>query len=230
MSQLLTVAEVVAAPARLRPDKIGARDSHRALSFRRWHERASRLANGLRGLGLEPGDRVAVLAYNCVEWMEIYVALARAGLVAVPINFRLVGPEIEYIARHCEARAFIVQDDLVERVESIRDRLDIPPERLVRFGAATAPDGWESYEAVIERASAADGPRRVPCGSRRRCHHSTAGPSAFGTPRSWCAAIGCRTRWRDPVIRSCSSTGSPDRCGGGDATCRRSPRHTPSTW
>jgi fatty-acyl-CoA synthase len=154
MGQLLTVAEVVAAQARLRPDKIGARDSRRALSFRQWHARASGLANALHALGLERGDRVAVLAHNCVEWMEIYVALARAGLVAVPINFRLVGPEIEYIVRHCGARAFLVQDDLVERVEAIRDRLDVPPERFVHFGAATAPAAWTSYEALIEQASA----------------------------------------------------------------------------
>src|SRR5215213_8273990 len=105
MRHLLTVAEAVATQARLQPDKIGARDSRRAISFRQWHERASRLANALAGLGLGKGDRVAVLAYNCVEWMEIYVALARAGLVAVPINFRLVGAEIAYIVQHAETRA-----------------------------------------------------------------------------------------------------------------------------
>src|SRR5215212_10543971 len=128
MSQLLTVSDTVAAQARLQPHKLGARDGRRALTYRQWHQRASRLANALRGLGLEPGDRVAVLAYNCVEWLEIYVALARAGLVAVPINFRLVGPEILYIVQHAETRAFIVQDSLVERVESIRDQIATPPE------------------------------------------------------------------------------------------------------
>ena len=92
MNHLLTVADAVAAHARLRPNKIGARDSRRELTFAQWHERASRLANGLLALGLAKGDRVALLAFNCVEWMEIYVALARAGLVAVPINFRLTAP------------------------------------------------------------------------------------------------------------------------------------------
>ena len=53
------------------------------------------------------GDRVALLAYNCIEWLEIYAALARAGLVAVPVNFRLVGPEIAYIVQHSEARAIV---------------------------------------------------------------------------------------------------------------------------
>jgi len=84
---VLNVGQIVAAHARLQPDKIGARDSKRALTFAQWNERSNCLANALLGLGLVKGDRVAVLAYNCIEWLEIYVALAKAGLVAVPINF-----------------------------------------------------------------------------------------------------------------------------------------------
>jgi acyl-CoA synthetase (AMP-forming)/AMP-acid ligase II len=156
MSALLTVAEVVAAQARLQPEKIGARDSRRALTFRQWDERASRLANALLARGLRPGDRVALLAYNCVEWMELYVGLARAGLIAVPINFRLVGPEIVYIAQHCEARAFVVQDALIGTVEGIREALQIPPERLIHFGDETAPAGWTGFEAMLATAAASD--------------------------------------------------------------------------
>ena len=155
MNHLLTIAEVIAAQARLQPAKIGARDSQRSLTFAHWDERASRLANALLDLGLAPGDRVALLAYNCVEWMEFYVALARAGLAAVPINFRLVASEIEYIVTHCEARAFIVQDDLIERVNPIRDRLGIAPGAFVHFGKPSAPSGWQSYETLLGRASPA---------------------------------------------------------------------------
>jgi fatty-acyl-CoA synthase len=151
MHSLLTVAEMVSAQARLQPDKIGARDSRRALTFRQWDERASRLANALLGLGLAQGDRVALLAYNCLEWMELYVALARAGLVAVPINFRLAEPEILYIAQHCEARAFVVQSDLVDQVTSIVDELDL--DHLIQFGADAPPPGWSAYETLIEQAS-----------------------------------------------------------------------------
>lgn len=156
MNHLLTVADAVAAHARMQPNKIGARDSRRALSFAQWHERASRLANGLLGLGLMKGDRVALLAYNCVEWMELYAALARAGLVAVPINFRLTAPEIAYIAAHCEARAFIAQHDLIDRVDAIRSELAIEPQAFIciRHDAPVAP-GWQDYEALIAGAASA---------------------------------------------------------------------------
>ena len=151
MNHLLTVADAVAAHARLQPHKIGARDSRRALSFAQWHERASRLANGLLALGLAKGDRVALLAYNCVEWMEMYVALARAGLVAVPINFRLTAPEVAYIASHCEARAFIAQGELRDRVDSIRAGLAIEPQAYVSIDPGVTI-GWQDYEALIEAA------------------------------------------------------------------------------
>ena len=151
MNHLLTVADAVAAHARLQPHKIGARDSRRALSFAQWHERASRLANGLLALGLAKGDRVALLAYNCVEWMEMYVALARAGLVAVPINFRLTAPEVAYIASHCEARAFIAQGELRDRVDSIRAGLAIKPQAYVSIDPGVTI-GWQDYEALIEAA------------------------------------------------------------------------------
>ena len=147
MSAVLNVAEIVAAHARLQPNKIAVRDSRRALSFAQWNARACRLANALFGLGLKPGDRVALLAYNCLEWMEFYVALAKAGLVAVPINFRLLGAEIQYIAEHCQARAFIAQDELVQNVDGIRATLDIPDNAYVCVGESRS--GWTDYEQLV---------------------------------------------------------------------------------
>jgi fatty-acyl-CoA synthase len=163
MSRLLAVSDAIATHARLTPNKTGARDSKRALSYALWNERASRLANALLALGLNKGDRVALLAYNCVEWMEIYVALARAGLVAVPINFRLMAPEIAYIVSHSEARAVIAQHDLIDRIETIRAELPVRMNSYVHFGgpAPDAPKGWQSYEALIEAAPASAPPVTV---------------------------------------------------------------------
>ena len=155
MSHLLTVAEIVAAHARLQPDKVAVRDSRRALTFAQWDERATRLANALANLGLVKGDRVALLAFNCVEWMELYVALARAGMIAVPINFRLVPAEIEYIATNCDARAFVAQRDFIERIEPIRGRLRVAPSCFIHFGSDETPAGWQAYETIISQASAA---------------------------------------------------------------------------
>jgi fatty-acyl-CoA synthase len=160
MHHLLTLADAVATHARLTPGKLAVRDSRRSLSYAQWHLRSRRLANALLGLGLNKGDRVALLAYNAAEWMEIYAALAAAGLVAVPINFRLTPPEVAYIVQHCEARAVIAQDELLDRIQSVRSDLPLLQDACVVFGPGR-PAGWHSYEALIEAASEAPPPVHV---------------------------------------------------------------------
>jgi fatty-acyl-CoA synthase len=155
MNRLLTLADAIATHARLTPNKLGTRDSRRSFSYAQWHARANQLANGLIALGLSSGDKVALLAYNRVEWMEIYTALARAGLVAVPINFRLTAPEIAYIIQHSEARAVIVQEELVERIEPVRGELDIELRRFICLGE-TGHNGWTDYEVLVATNSTDD--------------------------------------------------------------------------
>ena len=109
-----------------------------------------RLANGLLGLGLAKGDRVALLAYNCVEWLELYVALARAGLVTVPINFRLTPPEIAYIVQHSEAQRLHRAGRTGRRRRGHPGELDPLPRR--HFGAsASARSGLDRLRGADRR-------------------------------------------------------------------------------
>ena len=98
---------------------------------------------------------MAVLAYNCVEWAELYAATAKAGLVAVPINFRLVGPESRCIVTNAEAAALSVQDELAGVVEEVRADLGLPEGHVIHFGAPPCPKGYRDYEAFLAAASAA---------------------------------------------------------------------------
>ena len=166
-SPLLNLSEWVATHARVQPHKSAARDSRRSLDYAQWDARASHLARALLRLGLCPGDRVALLAYNRLEWLELYVAIARAGLVAVPINFRLASPEIAYIVQHSEAAAVVAQDALLPQVQAVRAELDVPAHRFVRLadGEGPAPEGWLDYERLVADAMPADAaaaPERLP--------------------------------------------------------------------
>jgi fatty-acyl-CoA synthase len=154
VKDLLNFGEMLAVHARITPDRLGTRDLDRAMTFRQWNERACRLANALLGLGLVKGESVAILAYNCVEWSEIYAATAKAGLVALPINFRLVGKEVEFIINNAEAAAIIVQDELVDVVEDIRDLIPIKADRFVHFGARACPAGYRDYETFLAAGAA----------------------------------------------------------------------------
>lgn len=153
MNSLLTIGEMLSAQARTQPDRVGARDLERAMTFREWNARACRLANALLGLGLRKGDRVAVLAWNRIEWAEIYCAAAKAGLVAVPLNFRLVAPEIRFICEDAEVSALIAEEELCGLVEEAREGAPIRADRFIRIGAGPAPAGWRGYEDLIVAAA-----------------------------------------------------------------------------
>ena len=149
--ELMNIGAMLSVHARLLPDKLGARDLERSMTFRQWNARACRLANALLGLGLLKGDRVAVLAYNCVEWAEIYAAIAKAGLVAVPVNFRLTAPEAAYIISNADVAAIIVQDELAGIIEHIGGGLPVGWDRIIYFGL-DCPAGRHRYEDIIAAA------------------------------------------------------------------------------
>src|ERR1700730_5653355 len=152
MRDLPNIGEILRFNAGIFPAKIGARDLDRAMTFRQWNGRACRLANALIGLGLGKRDRIAVLAYNCIEWVEIYAATAKAGLIAVPINFRLMAEEVRFIVENAEAAAIIVQDDLVSAIEQVRTNLAVPPGNFIHFGGTKCPPGYRAYEDLVAAA------------------------------------------------------------------------------
>jgi acyl-CoA synthetase (AMP-forming)/AMP-acid ligase II len=153
MSQVLNVGEILTVNAQLYPDRVAVKDSRRSLTYREYEERANRLANALAGLGLGKGDRLAVYAYNCVEWMEIYAACAKSGVVAVPVNFRLTAPEVQYILEDCGAAALLVGADLVEVVAPLRAALTLVGDRWVQLGGDGLAPGFRSYEELVASGS-----------------------------------------------------------------------------
>ncbi len=76
--------------------------------------------------------------------------------MAVPINFRLVGPEVRYIVEDAEVSAFIVQDEFVALVGDIRGHLACPASRFIHFGIRPCPAGFHDYEALLAAASDAE--------------------------------------------------------------------------
>ncbi|MCB9943104.1 MAG: AMP-binding protein [Geminicoccaceae bacterium] len=164
MSDPLTLGQLLSAQARLRPQALAVRDLERSLTFHQWNQRACRLANALVGIGLERGDRVAVLAYNRLEWAEIYAATAKAGLIAVPINFRLVGSEARHVIEDSGARALIVEEELSGVIDSVRDTLSVDEDRyiLMSSGGTAVRPGYRRYEELL--AAGAPGEPRVDVG------------------------------------------------------------------
>ena len=163
MGRWLHIGDVLRVNAQLFPDKEGAADLYRSLTFKEWNERCNRLANALLERGLKKGDRIAILAYNCLEWMEIYGACAKGGFIAVPIMFRLTPAEFTYIVNNAECAAFIVQKPFVEAVNSAKaDMPTVPADRYYFFGEdGPAPEGYIHLEDLFKEGAAEEPPVKV---------------------------------------------------------------------
>jgi fatty-acyl-CoA synthase len=139
------------------PDRLGCQDKHQSFTFKEWNERSCRLAHALLRSGVGYQERFAILAYNRVEWLDIYGCCGKGGQVMVPVNFRLAPPEIEYIVNHSESKAFIVERPFVEVVNRIRDKLpDISQDNYIYLGEGKAPDGYTGYEEFLTSTSSAE--------------------------------------------------------------------------
>ncbi len=135
------------------PSTIALRDRQRSYTYPQLNRRVNRLAHSLLAMGLQKGDKVAVLLENSIEIVELFLATAKTGLIIVPINFRLVGPEVQYIVDNSDAKAFVVHDMFAGTVDGIRRQLHrIPEGNYVMVGEAGR--GYLPYEDFIGGGSA----------------------------------------------------------------------------
>ena len=120
----------------------------------------NQLVGGLRAMGLEPGDTIAMLLPNGVEMFELYLAVSQAGFYLTPINWHLVGPEIAYIVEDSEAKAFVAHERFAEPRRRRPTRSTSPP--TGRFAVGGDIPGFRA----LRRAEGGPARRRA-----RRPHH-----------------------------------------------------------
>ncbi|MGQ9582260.1 MAG: AMP-binding protein [Thermoplasmatota archaeon] len=149
MAAWLNIGEILRVNASKFPEKRALKDARRELTFREYNERSCRLANALLGLGLRKGDRVCILSYNCLEFMEFYAAAAKAGIVAVPINWRISPEDIKYVVNNSDARAFLVGERFFETVEGIRQELPGVPAGAYIAISERPRAGYRGYEELL---------------------------------------------------------------------------------
>jgi long-chain acyl-CoA synthetase len=111
----------------------------------------NQVVHGLRALGLQPGDAVAMLLPNSVEVFELYLAISQAGFYLIPINWHLVGPEIAYIVDDCEAKVFVAHARFAEHAEAAADEIGFPAEG--RFAVGGEIPGFRSYDDIKDGQS-----------------------------------------------------------------------------
>lgn len=121
ISQRNSVSLQFARVAATQRDTVALRYQDAVWTYTQLDQAVTTAAIRLRQLGLHQGDRVAVMGKNSDTFLILFLAAARAGLVHVPINFALTGPELEYMVTDSQASVLIVDDDYVAVVDNIAE-------------------------------------------------------------------------------------------------------------
>jgi fatty-acyl-CoA synthase len=136
---------VLAHHAARTPDRALAIFEGRRITYGGMAARAAALGAGLHQRGVGQGDVVALLSYNCPEFLETIFAANYLGAIAMPINWRLAPPEVCYILQHSEARALVCDASLVAPAnEATKDLAS----ELLRVCIGADSDGWFALEAL----------------------------------------------------------------------------------
>ncbi|WJJ92611.1 AMP-binding protein [Neopusillimonas aromaticivorans] len=119
----LTFGDVLDAHVRQRPEKLAlAGVNGQTVTFGQMNQRINRLYHGLSARGVQTGDRVAILSYNRPEYLEVF-GLSKAGLIIVPLNWRLAAAELLRLLSHSGARVLLAEASFVPLVETLREQL-----------------------------------------------------------------------------------------------------------
>ncbi|MBI2877014.1 MAG: acyl--CoA ligase [Candidatus Tectomicrobia bacterium] len=144
--------------ARRYPHKTAVIFEEKGLTYQQFNGRVDRLAQSLLSLGVSPGDKIALLALNCPEVLEVYLASAKVGAVAVPLNGEIKDEEIRYILDHSDSRVLVLGKEFQEKAAFLRAKV-AKVEAYLALGEGPVREGLLSYERLL-----AEAPEREPEG------------------------------------------------------------------
>ncbi len=141
------------------PDKTAVLSPTGRLSYAQLWERAVRLADGLQRLGIQPGERIALMLPNGAPYIELYHAAALLGAAVVPLNFRFIADEVAYIVNHSGARVLVHDQAAAATIDAARARFTTEGLRFVSVDPTEPGPGQAlAYESLIAGSSVTDWP------------------------------------------------------------------------
>jgi acyl-CoA synthetase (AMP-forming)/AMP-acid ligase II len=152
-----TISEMLARNAAIYPDDTAlielepSKNIRKEITWKEFDERANRIANALIDRGIKKGDRVLHWMRNSVNWLEAYFGIIRTGAWTVPLSFRFTSYEMKYCADIAEARAMILGEEFIERVNAIRSQL--PTINDYTVVSQNPSNDMDSFEDLISNSS-----------------------------------------------------------------------------
>ena len=137
------------------PNQLATVHNGRKHTWLQFRERVARLAGALQNLGLQPNDRVGMLALNSDRYLEYYMAVPWAGGAVVALNTRWSVKENAYSLSDSGTKILMVDDAFAPQVEDLRSE-NIPVEVYIYIGEQSCPEGMLDYESLIKEADPVD--------------------------------------------------------------------------
>ena len=121
-------------------------------------ETVNRTANALAARGIEPGERVALYAHNSYGFVVASLAIAKLGVILVPVNFMLGPAEVAFVLEHSGAVGLIVEDELLAvalaALQTAQGAASVRVRAVISDEPAQAPDGWDALDTWFEHPDA----------------------------------------------------------------------------
>ncbi len=150
----LTPVRFLERTLKLHGKKTGVICGHQRFSYLEYGHRVNRLSNGLRNLGVQKGDRVSYLGYNCHRLLEAFYGIPQIGAILLPLNIRLIPEDFRYIINESEPKVLFLDRDFIPRIESIRDKIS-SIDKFILLGEENNTPDWISgtYDDLLKDAS-----------------------------------------------------------------------------
>src|SRR6202020_1622336 len=137
------LADLIGIAVRRNPNAVAIEFNGGSRTYGQFWDRANRCAHAMLALGLGAGDRVVLFANNSPEYLEIYMGLQLAGMVAVPANYRLTGEELVYLVNNSRSSALVIGEEFLPLL--MQAKIPFGADKIVVIGG----DHAKAYERLI---------------------------------------------------------------------------------
>ena len=147
---MINIGLITSKQARLRPNAWAVYDetSKKRITFSELDQIVKKISNGLIELGLKKGDRVSILSQNTIEFLALFFACGRVGLVAHALNWRLGSEELTQIIKNGRPKVIITQGQFSEVTEDLQKNINFI-DHWLEYGA----NSNSSFDSLIDKAS-----------------------------------------------------------------------------
>lgn len=154
----LLIKNLLLSPLEYRPDQVITYQGTLRFTYAQFRERVGRLAAALTGLGVKPGDVVAVMDWDSHRYLEAYFAIPMIGAVLHTVNVRLSPEQLLYTMGHAEDKVLLLNADFLPLIEAIRGRLDTIETTVLLTDRGPAPSSTVTFDGEYETLLAAAAP------------------------------------------------------------------------